>query len=89
MVEILSLAVYFIVGVVQDFFFTLNTKYVAERKILPAVVFSFLTVLISMWVLYDIISSIDKTSGLTAIIIYSLGIASGTFLAMKIPSIKK
>jgi len=89
MVDILSLALYFAVGVVQDFFFTLNTKYVAEKKIFPAVVFSFLTVLISMWVLYDIINSIDKTSGILAIIIYSLGIATGTLLAMKVPTLKK
>ena len=89
MVEVLTLVLYFVVGVVQDFFFTLNTKYVSERKIIPAVVFSFLTVLVSVWVLYDIINSIDKTSGIVAIIVYSLGIASGTFLAMKVPKFRK
>jgi hypothetical protein len=87
--EIITLAIYFVVGVVQDFFFTLNTRYVAEKKIVPAVVFSFLTVVMSMLVLYNIVQDIDITKGVLAIIIYSFGIATGTLLAMKLPNLKK
>jgi len=87
--EIITLAVYFLVGIVQDFFFTMNTKYVAEKKTLPAVVYSFLTVVMSMLVLYNILSELDPNKSILAIIIYSCGIATGTLLAMKIPSLKK
>lgn len=83
--EIITLVIYFVVGVVQDFFFTLNTKYVAQNKTLPAVFYSFLTVLMSMLVLYNILSEIDAERSIIAIVVYSCGIAVGTFVAMKIP----
>jgi len=81
--EILTLVIYFVVGVVQDFFFTLNTKYVAKEKVAPAVFFSFLTVLMSMMVLYNILTQLDSERSILAIVVYSCGIASGTYLAMK------
>jgi len=84
----LTLIIYFFVGIVQDFFFTLNTRYVAEKKILPAVVFSFLTILMSMLVLYNILTEIDAQRSIIAIIVYSLGIATGTYVAMKLPGFK-
>jgi len=87
--DVITLLIYFMVGVVQDFFFTLNTKYVAEKKVFWAVVFSFLTVLISMWVLYDIVSSIDRKNGILAIFVYACGIATGTYFAMKMPGLKE
>jgi len=86
--EIITLIIYFLVGMVQDFFFTLNTRYVAEKKVVPAVAFSFLTVVMSMLVLYNIVQDIDITKGVLAIIVYSCGIAAGTFLAMKLPRFK-
>ncbi|MCX6764949.1 MAG: hypothetical protein NT148_00180 [Candidatus Nealsonbacteria bacterium] len=79
-----KLIIYFIVGVIQDFFFTLNSRYIAKDKIVPAVVFSLLTVLMSMLVLYNILKELDPEKGVISIIIYSLGIAMGTFLAMKL-----
>lgn len=88
-IDLAKLIVYFVAGIVQDFFFTLNTKYVAENKIFPAIAFSFLTVLMSMLVLYNILSSLDSERGLLAIFIYSCGIAIGTFAAMKLPKFKK
>lgn len=87
--EILTLAVYFLVGVVQDFFFTMNSKYIAKEKVLPAVIFSFLTILMSMLVLYNILKDINSETSIIAIVVYSCGIAVGTFVAMKIPSLKK
>lgn len=87
--EILTLIIYFAVGVVQDFFFTLNTRYIAREKIVPAVVFSFLTILMSMLVLYNILRDIDAERSIIAIIVYSCGIATGTYVAMKLPGFKK
>ena len=81
---IIKLIIYFIVGVIQDFFFTLNSRYIAKEKIVPAVVFSLLTVLMSMLVLYNILNELDPEKSIISIIIYSFGIATGTFLAMRL-----
>jgi len=81
---VIKLIIYFIVGVIQDFFFTLNSRYIAKDKIVPAVVFSLLTVLMSMLVLYNILNELDPEKSILSIIIYSFGIAMGTFLAMKL-----
>ena len=86
---IIKLVIYFVVGVVQDFFFTLNSRYIAEKKVWPAVAFSFLTILMSMVVLYNILNEIDSDKSIVAIFIYSLGIALGTYLAMKFEGFKK
>ncbi len=86
---IFKLAIYFLVGVVQDFFFTLNSKYIAEKKVWPAVAFSFLTILMSMVVLYNILNELDSEKSIVAIFIYSLGIALGTYLAMKFEGFKR
>src|SRR3989344_4006557 len=77
------LVVYFLAGVLQDFLFTVNLRYVARNKTFLAVLSSFLTVVVSMLVLYNIITQLDQQKGVTAIIIYALGIAAGTYLAMK------
>jgi uncharacterized protein YebE (UPF0316 family) len=87
--EIITLVIYFVVGVVQDFFFTMNSKYIAKEKVLPAVIFSFLTILMSMLVLYNILKDINYESSVLAIIVYSFGIAGGTLVAMKFPKFKK
>lgn len=85
---IFKLVIYFLVGVIQDFFFTLNSRYIAEKKVWPAVAFSFLTILMSMIVLYNILNEIDSEKSILAIIVYSCGIALGTFFAMKFPDLK-
>lgn len=77
------LIIYFLVGVAQDFFFTLNTRYAAKDKVFLAVIFSFLTVLTSMLVLYNILTQLDLERSIPSIIVYSFGIAVGTYLAMK------
>lgn len=79
----LSLLIYFFVGIVQDFLFTLNTKYVAKDKVFLAVVSSFLTVVVSMLVLYNILNDLDAEKSVISIIVYCFGIATGTFVAMK------
>jgi len=75
--------IYFLVGIVQDFLTTLNWRYVAKDKVLSAMLFSFLTTAVSMIVLYNIITRLDPNKSILAIIIYSLGIMTGTFFAMK------
>ena len=79
----LTLLIYYFVGIVQDFLFTLNTKYVAKDKIALAVVSSFLTVVVNMLVLYNIINNLDAEKSVVSIIVYCFGIATGTFVAMK------
>lgn len=86
--EIITLIIYFVVGVVQDFFFTMNSKYIARDKVVPAVIFSFLTILMSMLVLYNILRDLDAQRSILAIIVYSCGIAVGTYVAMKFPAFK-
>ncbi len=86
--EITTLVIYFFVGVIQDFFFTMNLKYVAREKVLAAVIFSFLAVSMSMLVLYNIISGLDPQKSILAIIVYSCGIAVGTYIAMKTHKLK-
>ena len=75
--------IYFIAGVVQDFLLTLNWRYMAKEKVWAASLFSFLTTIISFIVLYNILTKLDQERSLVAIIIYSVGIATGTFLGMK------
>lgn len=81
---IMPYIVYFLVGVFQDILFTLNIRYVTKEKVFLSVVTSFLTVVISMVVLYNIVTQLSEERGILAIVIYAAGIATGTFLAMKL-----
>lgn len=86
---VLKLVIYFLVGVVQDFLFTMNSKYISEKKVWPAVSFSFLTILMSTIVLYRILTDINSETSIIAIVVYSFGIATGTYIAMSFPKFKK
>lgn len=79
----INLLIYFIVGIIQDFLLTLNWRFVAKERPFPAVTFSFLTTLVSWLVFYNILTGLDSEKSVIAIIIYSIGVATGTFLAMK------
>ena len=74
---------YFFAGILQDFLLTLNWRYIAKHKIVPAVGLSFSVTIVSLLVVYNIISRLDSQRSILAIIIYAAGIATGTFLAMK------
>ncbi|MBU4274327.1 hypothetical protein KKE19_00760 [Patescibacteria group bacterium] len=80
----LDLIIYFIVGVVQDFLLTANWMFVAKEKVFLASLFSFLTTVMTILVLYNILTNLDTQRSIVAIIVYALGIATGTFLAMKL-----
>jgi uncharacterized protein YebE (UPF0316 family) len=77
------LIVYFLIGVLQDFLFTVNLRYVAKNKVFLAVVTSFLVTVVNLLVLYNILNQMDSQRTFITIIIYALGITTGTFLAMK------
>jgi uncharacterized protein YebE (UPF0316 family) len=77
------LIIYFFAGVLQDFLFTLNLRYVAKNKVFLAVLTSFLVTVVNLVVLYNILTQLDSQRTLVAIIIYALGITTGTFFAMK------
>jgi len=75
--------IYFLVGIFQDFLVTLNWRYIAEHKIAPAMLLSFLVTVTTMLVIYNILSKLDNQRSIIAIIVYASGVAIGTFLAMK------
>ncbi|MFH1990728.1 MAG: hypothetical protein ABIJ19_02645 [Patescibacteria group bacterium] len=77
------LLVYFLAGVLQDFLFTLNIKYVAINSVILAMFTSFLITVVNLVVLYNILSAMDSQRSIAAIVIYAAGIAMGTLLAMK------
>jgi len=80
----LQLIIYFFAGVLQDFLFTLNIKYVAVNKIILAMITSFLITVVNLVVLYNILTAMDSQRSILAIVVYAAGIAVGTFLAMKL-----
>jgi len=78
------LIIFFVVGIVQDFVVTLNWRFIAKEKIFLASIFSFLTTVITLGVLYSILARLDESRSIPAIIVYALGVAAGTFIAMKV-----
>jgi len=78
------LIIFFLVGILQDVLATLNIRFIASHKIWPATVSAFLTVVVAMLVLYNILSDLDSQRSIPAIVAYATGIAVGTFLAMKL-----
>jgi hypothetical protein len=48
-----------------------------------AVATSFIISLLSFWVLYNILADLDANRSIISVLVYSAGIATGTFLAMK------
>lgn len=74
---------YFFAGILQDFLLTLNWRFIAKHKILPATGLSFLVTIVTMLVLYNILTYLDQQRSFIAIIVYAAGIATGTFLGMK------
>jgi len=80
---ILQLLAYFFAGVLQDTLFTLNQRYVMKDHVISAMLTSFLITIVSLVVLYNILSSLDPSQSIPAIIIYASGVAVGTLLGMK------
>jgi uncharacterized protein YebE (UPF0316 family) len=83
LINMTYLVLYFLAGILQDVLFTLNIRFVTLRKTLWAVISSFLVVIVSMFVLYNILARLDEQRSIAAIISYAAGVAVGTFFAMK------
>ena len=87
---VIYLLIYFLAGILQDFLFTLNLRYVSQNNIILAMFFSFLTTVVSLTVLYNIVTNLDPNKSIVAIIVYAAGITVGTMLGMKFkPGFKK
>ena len=80
---VLQLLAYFSAGVLQDTLFTLNQRYVLGNHVIRAMLTSFFITIVNLVVLYNIISSLDPGQSIAAIIIYALGVATGTLVGMK------
>ncbi len=74
---------YFIAGIVEDFLFTLSIRFVARGQALWASTCAFLQTIILVGVIYNILKQLDSQRSIVAIIIYALGIGTGTLLTMK------
>ena len=76
------LLIYFVVGLIQDFIWTLNIRFIDHDKIFRAALTSFLGTVITTAVIYDILTRLEKEESIVAIVIYAAGVASGTFFWM-------
>ena len=74
---------YFFAGILEDFLFTLNLRYVTEKRVVHAVIASFFVTVVGLLVFYDILTRLDEQRSMVGIVMYALGIAVGTFLGMK------
>jgi len=79
------LLVYFIIGVIEDFIGTMTLRFVITDRIWLATITTFVVTVISLVVFYSILVKMmeDSDNGIIAIVVYSLGISIGNFIAMK------
>ena len=77
------LFIFYLVGLLQEFLLVLYIRFIDENKILPAVILSFVTIVIGLLVIYNILAQLETKKSIITIIVYASGIATGTFLAMK------
>ncbi len=78
------LLIFYLIGLLQDFLSVLLLRFISRGKTVPAVVLSFITMLIGLLVIYNILTKLETQKSMAAIIVYSLGVATGTFFAMKV-----
>lgn len=74
---------YFLAGILQDFLLTLNRRFIAKEKAVLVSIFSFIVTIVTMLVIYNIITKLDEQRSFIAIVVYALGIGTGTLLGMK------
>ena len=78
------LLLYFLAGVISDFLFIINMRFVAKERVFSAAFVAFLNTVISLYVLYSILTEIQTGRGIFAILVYALGIGTGTYIAMRL-----
>ena len=84
------LIIYLIVGMIEDFLGTMTLRMVVKERIWLSTIFTFFINVIGMVVFYSIFVRLtnETEEGIISILVYSIGIAMGTFIAMKV-KIKK
>lgn len=80
---------YFSAGILQDFLFTSSLRLVNKNLAFKASSMAFLDNLVSVGVLYSILTKLDNERSIIAIIIYSLGVGTGSYFAMKLKIFEK
>ncbi len=75
---------YFFAGLLQDFLWTLNVRFIVKSRLVLAGSSSVLATLVTMVVLYSILTRIEDERSIIAIVIYALGVGAGTVFAMKL-----
>ena len=78
---ILQATIFFIVGIIECFGVSLNTKLVQRNKYFPSFLTSFVNIVIWAYVISAIIENIDK--GPYIVILYALGYGIGDVLGIK------
>lgn len=77
--------IFFLVGIAEDFIGTMTLRLLVAKRIVATTLCTFAITLISLAVFYGIFIKIDNDpKRFVAIVVYSAGIALGTFLAMKV-----
>jgi hypothetical protein len=81
--------IFFFVGIVLAFSSTLEIEWISEQRAVAASTLRFFWQAASLTVLYTILENIKGDGGISRpILIYSFGIAIGTFLAIKLKKTK-
>jgi uncharacterized protein YebE (UPF0316 family) len=75
--------IYFGAGILQDIVITFYYRFVAAQKAFLSATFSFITTLISLTILYEVLTNLTPQSGIWLIISYALGNGVGAYLAVK------
>ena len=78
-----NLLLFYIAGLLQDLLWTLTIGAVSERKTYFAASLSFVNTVSGTIIFYRIFEQIDQDSGLLAILVYGLGVATGTIIGME------
>ena len=78
--------IYVLVGILEDFLGTLCLRFVIHERTALAVGTTFVITIISLLVFYSIFVKLNTQTGqgIADIVAYSIGIAIGTYLGMKI-----
>jgi dolichol kinase len=78
-----NLLLFFLAGLFQDLLWTLTMRAVSERKTYHAATLSFINNVSGTLVFYSIFEKIDPSQSLLVILIFGLGVGTGTIVGME------
>ena len=78
------LIIYFFAGILSDFLFTINMRYIAKERVLLSAIVAFITTITGLYILYSIITMLQQNRGFIAILVYAMGVGTGTYIAMRL-----